>query len=131
MYGFPRGALAEVPRTWNLLSGWGVPGTVMGSPGNPCFPTKSNPTNLHEQNKKLVQVKEEKNTAEAALKSVLEEQEAAEADFEEVMENLRDANDLVQQQYLAQDIWQGRFDELVSLVGSGQVVGEIISAVCN
>ena len=103
----------------------------MGSPGNPCFPTKSNPANLHEQNKKLVQVKEEKNTAEAALKSVLEEQEAVEADFEEVMENLRDANDLVQQQYLAQDIWQRRFDELASLAKAGQVDGAMISDIQN
>jgi len=63
--------------------------------------------------------------------SVREEKEVVEADLEEVRDDLGDANDPVQQQYLAQDIWQRRFDELVSLVEAGQVDGAMISDIRN
>merc|ERR1712194_143542 len=81
---------------------------------------------LVEQNKTMIRIKHEKNAAETALNSVREEKEAAEVDLQEVRGDLGDANDLVQQQYLAQDIWQRRFDELASMV-AGQVDGAVIS----
>mmetsp|Transcript_38975 Transcript_38975/g.70205 ORF Transcript_38975/g.70205 Transcript_38975/m.70205 type:complete len:187 (-) Transcript_38975:104-664(-) len=93
--------------------------------------SRSNLAILHEQNQKMVQVKTEKSAAETTLMSVREEKEVVEADLEEVRDDLGDANDPVQQQYLAQDIWQRRFDELVSLVEAGQVDGAMISDIRN
>ena len=78
----------------------------------------------------MVHVKQEKNVAETALDGVHKEKVAVEADLEDVRGDLGDANDLVQQQYLAQDIWQRRFDELASLV-AGQVDGARISDIRN
>ena len=43
-------------------------------------------------------------------------------DLKEAREDAEDANETVQQQLLATDIWQRRFDELAALV-AGQVDG--------
>ena len=76
---------------------------------------------LHEQSRehsqRLVQVKQEKNTAEANL--------------EEAREELEDAEELVGQQTIATNIWQGRFDELVSLAEAAEVDGAAIAAIRN
>ena len=65
------------------------------------------------------------------MKSVREEKEAVEADLGEVRDDLGEANDLVQQTYLAQDIWQRRFDKLADLAKAGQVDGAVISEIRN
>ena len=79
----------------------------------------------------MVQVKQEKNATETTLKRVREEKEVVKADLEEVRDDLGDANTLVEQQYLAQDIHQRRFDELASLVEAGQVDGAMIYDIRN
>ena len=76
----------------------------------------------HEQNQqysqRLVQVKQEKN--------------AAEANLQDVREELEDSEELIGQQAVATNIWQGRFDELVSHLESGQEVdGASIAAIRN
>ena len=89
---------------------------------------------VHEQNQKLVQVKQEKLAAETSLESVRGEKEAVEANLRETAENLEDANKLVEQQARTTDIWQGRFDELVALMESAtgqQVDGAAIAAIRN
>ena len=96
---------------------------------------KSNLAIVHQQNqqhtKTLVRVKQEKNAAETNLKSVQEEKEAAETSLNDTREDLEDANETVQQQLLATDIWQGRFNELVALVLDGQVDGAAIAEIRN
>ena len=54
-----------------------------------------------------------------------------EADLEEVRGDLEDSNELVGQQTVFTDIWQGRFDELAALVEAGQNDGATISAIRN
>ena len=92
---------------------------------------KSSLAILHEGNQNMVQVKREKNAAEASLRSVQDEKQALEADLDEVRDDLGVANETAGQQYLATNIWQGRFDELVSLVEAGQVDGAMIYAIRN
>ena len=83
-----------------------------------------------EHNQKMVQVKQEKNVTEINLKSVQDKKEALVTDLKEAREDAEDANETVQQQLLATDIWQRRFDELAALV-AGQVDGALISEIRN
>ena len=95
---------------------------------------KSNLAIMHQQNMEhthtLVQVKQEKNAAEANLKSVQDEKEALVTDLKEAREDAEDANETVQQQLLATDIWQRRVDELAALL-AGQYDGASISEIRN
>ena len=98
--------------------------------------TKSNLAIMHEQNQhhtqRLVQVKKEKNAAEATLETVRGEKEAVEANLEEVKEDLEDSNELAGQLTVTANVWQGRFDELVSLIeAGGQIDGAMISEIRN
>ena len=98
--------------------------------------TKSNLAIMHEQNQqhtqRLVQVKQEKNAAEATLETVRGEKEAVEANLEEVKEDLEDSNELAGQLTLTTNVWQGRFDELVSIIeAGGQIDGAAISKIRN
>jgi len=90
---------------------------------------------LHEQSRehsqRLVKVKQEKNTAEAALDNVRGQKQAVEANLEEARGELEDAEELVGQQTIATNIWQGRFDELVSLAEAAGVDGAAISGIRN
>ena len=79
----------------------------------------------------LVQVKQEKNAAVATLNSVQEEKEAVEATLEEAKDDLGDAKECVEHTYLAQDMWNRRFDELANLAEAGQVDGSVISDIRN
>ena len=81
----------------------------------------------HELNQNMVRVKQEKNAAETSLRSVQKEKETVEANLEDVRGDLGDANELVEQEALATDIWQRRFDELASLVQAGRADGAAIS----
>lgn len=90
----------------------------------------SNLAILHQQNQKLVRVKKDKNDTEAQLKVAIEEKEATKAELEETEEDLEIANETVQQQVLATDIWQRRFDELAALV-NGKVDGAAVAAIRN
>ena len=93
---------------------------------------KSNLAIMHEQTQKMVQVKQEKNAVEATLEAVQGEKEAAEANLEEVKEDLEDSNELAGQLTLTTNVWQGRFDELVSLVqAGGRIDGAMISEIRN
>ena len=85
----------------------------------------------HEQNQFMVRIKQEKNEAESSLRNVREEKETVEANLEETKGDLEDANELVELQPRATDVWQGRFDELVSLVETGQANAAAISAIRN
>ena len=78
-----------------------------------------------------VQVKQEKNTAEANLNNVQNEKEVAEANLTDTREDLEIANETAEQQLLAADIQQSRFDELAALVAAGQVDGASIVAISN
>ena len=51
------------------------------------------------------------------------EKDAAEASLRDVQEDLEDSNELVTQQTLTTDIWQGRFDELFELARAAGVDG--------
>ena len=52
--------------------------------------------------------------------------------MEEVKDDLEDSNELAGQLTLTTNIWQGRFDELVSLVqAGGQVDGAMITQIRN
>jgi len=86
---------------------------------------------MYEQNQKMVQIKKEKMDTEMALESIRGEKNVVEADLKEVKEDLEDANELVGQMSLTTDIWQGRFDELVALVESGNADGASINAIRN
>ena len=90
----------------------------------------SNLAIMHQQNQKLVQVKKEKNDTEVQLKVATEEKEAIKAELEEIEEDLEIAHETVQQQALATDIWQRRFDELAALV-NGKVDGAAVAAIRN
>ena len=94
---------------------------------------KSNLALLHEQNKKhhqrLVQVKQEKNAAETALEGVRGEKEAAEANLKDVREDLEDAEELVGQQVIATDCWQGRFCELSDMIEAKRVDDDTIASI--
>ena len=92
---------------------------------------KSSLAILHKQNKRLVQVKQEKNAVVTTLNSVREEKEAMEADLEGAREDLEDANECVKQTYLGQDIWNRRFDELADLAEAGQVDRAVIFEIRN
>jgi chromosome segregation ATPase len=86
---------------------------------------------MYEQNQKVVQIKQEKMDTEIALESIRGEKNVVEADLKEVKEDLEDANELVGQMSLTTDIWQGRFDELVALMESGNADGASINAIRN
>ena len=72
-----------------------------------------------EKDEELVAVKEDANrraaAAEAHLEVVRQEKNDVEASLREVEAELEDANELTNQQTLATDIWQGRFDEVSEL----------------
>jgi hypothetical protein len=84
-----------------------------------------------EQNQKMVQIKQENVTTKMALESIRGEKNVVEADLKEVKEDLEDEKELVGQMSLTTDIWQGRFDELVALVESGNADGASINAIRN
>jgi len=86
---------------------------------------------MYEQNQKVVHMKKEKMDTEMALESIRGEKNVVEADLKEVKEDLEDVNELVGQMSLTTDIWQGRFDELVALVESGNADGASINAIRN
>jgi len=86
---------------------------------------------MYEQNQKIVHIKKEKMDTEIVLESIRGEKNVVEADLKEVKEDLEDANELVGQMSLTTDIWQGRFDELVALVESGNADGASINAIRN
>lgn len=94
---------------------------------------KSSLAALHEQNQKhsqrLVQIKQEKNDAETALEGVRGEKEAVEANLKEAREDLEDEKEVVEQQLLATDCWQGRFGELADMVESCRVDDDAIAAI--
>ena len=55
-----------------------------------------------------------------------------EANLEEVKEDLEDSNELAGQLTVTANVWQGRFDELVSLIeAGGQIDGAMISEIRN
>ena len=85
---------------------------------------------LRKQNKKLVQVKQEKNAAVTPLNSVQEEKDVMEADLEGSRNDLEDANACMEQTYPGQDIWIRRFDKLASMVAR-QDDGAILSEILN
>ena len=76
----------------------------------------------NEQNHKMVQLKQEKNEAVTTLQNVREE-------LEDARDDLGIANDTVQHQALATDVWQRRFDELALLAEAGRVDGATISEI--
>ena len=92
---------------------------------------KSNLAIMCEQNQKIVQIKQENATTKMALESIRGEKNVVEADLKEVKEDLEDEKELVGQMSLTTDIWQGRFDELVALVESGNADGASINAIRN
>eukprot|EP00956_Cyclotella_meneghiniana_P015576 scaffold23941_cov42-Cyclotella_meneghiniana.AAC.5 len=100
-------------------------------PRNGMPATKSNLSIMHEQNQKMIKVKIEKNDAEANLKTVTEEKNCTKAELEDTREDLDIANETVQQQALATDIWQRKFDELAALVAAGKVDGAAVAAIRN
>jgi gas vesicle protein len=91
---------------------------------------KSSLAMMHEHNQQLVQVKQEKTVIAESLRTVTEEKEAIANNLEEAKEDLEDANETVQQQLLATDIWQRRFDELAALV-AGNVDGAAVAQIRN
>eukprot|EP00956_Cyclotella_meneghiniana_P003473 scaffold4229_cov38-Cyclotella_meneghiniana.AAC.2 len=60
----------------------------------------------------------------------MEEKDATKAELEDTREDLDIANETVQQQALATDIWQRKFDELAALV-SGKVDEAAMALICN
>eukprot|EP00956_Cyclotella_meneghiniana_P007848 scaffold10456_cov45-Cyclotella_meneghiniana.AAC.7 len=100
-------------------------------PRNGMPATKSKLSIMHEQNQKMIKVKMEKNDAEANLKVVTEEKEFTKVELEDTREDLDIANETVQQQALATDIWQRKFDELAALVAAGKVDGAAVAAIRN
>eukprot|EP00956_Cyclotella_meneghiniana_P025160 scaffold51847_cov39-Cyclotella_meneghiniana.AAC.4 len=65
-----------------------------------------------------------------SLKAFTEERENTESEFDDSKEDSDIANETVQQQALATDIWQRRFDELAALV-DGKVDGAAVAAIRN
>ena len=57
------------------------------------------------------------------------EKDAVEASLRGVQEDLEDANEVVTQQTLATDIWQGRFDEIFELARAAGVDGKTLSEI--
>ena len=86
---------------------------------------------LHKQNKRLVQVRQEKNAAVTALNSIRKEKEAVEVDLEVVRDDLKDANACMGQTYPGQDIWNRRFNELADLAEAGQDDGALTFEIYN
>jgi hypothetical protein len=95
--------------------------------------TKSNLAVALEQTQQLVEVKEEAKeraaAAEANVTLARREKDAAEASLRDVREDLEDSNELVTQQTLTTDIWQGRFDELFELARAAGVDGNTLSEI--
>ena len=75
---------------------------------------------LHGQNQKMVQVKQVKVTIETTLNSV-------KGGIEETRGEAEDADDLVDQHTLMENIWMRRFDELATLVEAGQADGAAVA----
>ena len=107
-----------------VLTGDGESKPTAKRPRNGMTNIKSNLSIIHEQNQKIIKVKMEKNDAEANLKAVTEEKDAIKAE----LEDLDIVNKTVQQQALATDIWQRKFDELAALV-AGKVDGAAVAAI--
>ena len=117
-----RGSVEQLPI---VLTGDGESKPTAKRPRNGI---KSNLSIIHEQNQKMIKVKMEKNVAEANLKAVTEEKNSTEAELEDTREDLDIANETVQQQALATDIWQRKFDELAALV-AGKVDGAAVAVI--
>ena len=62
------------------------------------------------------------------MKAVTEEKNSTIAELKDAREDLDIANDTVQLQALATDIWQRKFDELAALV-AGKVDGAAVAAI--
>ena len=81
----------------------------------------------------MVAVKEEAiqraAAAEANAETARREKDAVEASLRGVQEDLEDANEVVTQQTLATDIWQGRFDEIFELARAAGVDGKTLSEI--
>jgi len=95
--------------------------------------TKSNLANALEKSQQMVAVKEEAvqraAAAEANAEAARWEKDAVEASLRGVQEDLEDANEVVTQQTLATDIWQGRFDEIFELARAAGVDGKTLSEI--
>ena len=95
--------------------------------------TKSNLAVALEQTQQMVKVKEEAKeraaVAEANVASARREKDAVEASLRDVQEDLEDSTELVTQQALTTDIWQGRFDELFELARAAGVDGNTLSEI--
>ena len=81
---------------------------------------------LHKQNKRLVQVRQEKNAAVTALNSIRKEKEAVEVGLKVTRDDLKDANACMEQTYPGRDIWNKCFNELADLAEAGQYDGVVI-----
>ncbi len=96
---------------------------------------KSNLAFALEQTQKMVKVKEEAKeraaVAEANVAVARREKDAAEASLRDVEEDLEDSEELVFQQTLTTNIWQGRFDELFELAEAAGVDGSLLSEIRN
>jgi DNA-binding winged helix-turn-helix (wHTH) protein len=99
-------------------------------------PSKRRKSNLAialKQTHQVVKVKEEAiqraAAAEASVEAARREEEAVEATLRDVQEDLEDANEVVAQQTLTTDIWQGRFDEVFELAHAAGVDGKTLSEI--
>mmetsp|Transcript_19107 Transcript_19107/g.38473 ORF Transcript_19107/g.38473 Transcript_19107/m.38473 type:complete len:189 (+) Transcript_19107:808-1374(+) len=97
--------------------------------------TKSNLAVALEQTQQMVEVKVEAKeraaAAEAKVAAARREKDVVEASLRDVQEDLEDSNELVTQQTLTTDIWQGRFDELFELARAAGIDGNLLSEIRN
>jgi chromosome segregation ATPase len=88
---------------------------------------------VKEQSQQMVKVKEEAiqraAAAEANAETARLEKDAVEASLRDVQEDLEDVNEVVTQQTLTTDIWQGRFDEVFELAREAGVDGKRLSEI--
>ena len=95
--------------------------------------TKSNLAITLEQNQQMAKVKHEANEraaeAQANAETARREKDSVEASLKDVEEDLEDANEVVTQQTLTTDIWQGRFDEIFELAREAGVDGNVLSII--
>ena len=95
--------------------------------------SKSNLAITLEQSQQMAKVKHEANEraaeADANAETARREKDSVEASLKDVEEDLEDANEVVTQQTLTTDIWQGRFDEIFELAREAGVDGNVLSII--
>ena len=95
--------------------------------------TKSNLAITLEQSQQMAKVKHEANEraaeADANVEASRREKDSVEASLKDAQEDLEDANEVVTQQTLTTDIWQGRFDEIFELASEAGVDGNRLSQI--